>query len=99
MVLGESLVPPLVATPRVDYPHKIRKGKTMTMPKRINVIRNFSYDVAVIVDSIKELNNDPSLEVNLDEVIQLVNTWAIEDFTSPISRHDLVFMDENGEEL
>jgi hypothetical protein len=87
----------MVATPRVDYPNKIRKGKAMV--KRIRVTRSFSYDVSEIVDSIKELNNDPSLEVNFDEVMQLVNTWAMEDFTSPISRHDLVFMDENGEEL
>lgn len=86
-----------MATPRVDYPHKIRKGKTMV--KRITVMRSFSYDVSEIVDSVKELNNDPSLEVNFDEVMQLVNTWAAEDLTSPISRHDLVFMDENGEEL
>ena len=71
----------------------------MTMPKRINVIRTVSYDVAEIVDSIKELNNDPSLEVRFDEVIELVNTWAGEDLTSPISRHDIVFMDENSEEL
>ena len=46
MVLGESLVPPLVATPRVDYPHKIRKGKTMTT----QVIPVNSYKVTFIFD-------------------------------------------------
>ena len=69
------------------------------MAKRINVVRTFTYDVDNIVDSIRELNNDPSLDVSFDEVMELVNTWAREDHTSPVSRHDLVFMDENGEEL
>lgn len=69
------------------------------MAKRINVVRTFTYDVDNIVDSIRELNNDPSLDVSFDEVMELVNTWAREDLASPVSRYDLVFMDENGKEL
>lgn len=67
--------------------------------ERINVIRTFTYDVVAAKESIREINNDPALEVSDDEVLEMVSEWAYEDMRSAPSRHELIFQDENGEEL
>ena len=37
--------------------------------ERINVIRTFTYDVVAAKESIREIHNDPELEVSDDEVM------------------------------
>jgi hypothetical protein len=70
-----------------------------TQPKYIVVTRSFTYDVEDIKSSIRELNNDPELEVRDEEVWDLVHEWAYEDMSSKPTRHDMSFTDEDGNPL
>jgi hypothetical protein len=36
---------------------------------------------------------------SVDEIIEFISDWVEEDLRAPISRHDVVYQDENGEEL
>ncbi len=67
------------------------------LPKRINVMKVISYDVQDIVERLTE--NDETLRtVTLEEVMEQVEAWVQEDF--PTERiKDLIFQDENGEDL
>ena len=67
-----------------------------TMPKRINVIRCITYDVSKVVEDLKEKEVEP---IDIDTVINYINEWVEEDMRAPISRHDIVYQDENGQEL
>ena len=67
--------------------------------EKINVIRTFTYDVAATKESIREIHNDPELEVSDDEVLEMVSEWAYEDMRSAPSRHELIFQDEDGNEV
>lgn len=68
----------------------------MSLPERINVIRSVTYDVAGIVDSLKELGEE---EIDIDKVMEYIEDWVEEDMRAPVSRHDIVYQDENGEYL
>jgi hypothetical protein len=61
--------------------------------------RTFTYDVKEVKDSIRELNNNPKMKVSDEEVWELVYGWAQEDMRSAPSRHDLTFVNEDGEEI
>lgn len=67
--------------------------------KYIKATRTFSYDVKQIVESIRDINNDPELQVSDDEIWHLVLEWAHEDMRSPASRHELIWTDEEGNEI
>jgi hypothetical protein len=67
--------------------------------EKINVIRTFTYDVESVKESIREINNDPGLEVSDDEVMEMVAEWAYEDMRSAPSRHELIFQDEDGNDV
>jgi hypothetical protein len=72
------------------------------MPERITVVRTFTYDVAQAVADIREMSEHPDpndLEIGLDEVMEYLEDWVFDDMRSPVSRHDLAYFDENGEEL
>ena len=72
----------------------------MTMEnKYIKATRTFTYDVQEIVQSIRDINNDPELRVSDDEIWGLVSEWAYEDMRSPASRHELIWTDEEGNEI
>jgi hypothetical protein len=66
------------------------------LPERINVIRTVTYDVPGIVDSLKEMGEE---EIDMDRIIDYIEDWVEEDLTAPLSRHDVVYQDENGEEV
>lgn len=66
---------------------------------RVTVTRSFTYDVEEIKNSIRQINNDPEQEVTDDEVLELIESWVQEDMRSPISRHELVYTDDEGQEL
>jgi len=66
------------------------------LPERINVIRTVAYDVPGIVDSLKEMGEE---EIDMDKIMEYIEDWVEEDLTAPLSRHDVVYQDENGEEL
>ena len=67
-----------------------------TMPEKINVIRSITYDVPSIVDCLKEMGEE---DINIDSVMEYIEDWVSEDMASPISRHDITYLDENGNEL
>ena len=49
-----------------------------------------------IVDSLKEMGEE---DINIDNVMEYIKDWVEEDMASPISRHDITYLDENGVEL
>lgn len=61
--------------------------------------RTFTYNVEEIVNSIRDINNDQTLEVSDEEIWDLVSEWVYEDMRSPMSRHDLTWVDEDGNDL
>lgn len=69
------------------------------LPERINVIRTVTYDVPALVDNLQEMNDDPNYQPDLEDIIDYIQDWVYEDMTSPLSRHDVVYQDENGNEL
>ena len=93
---------------RVQIPDTARNTKTKTderknevnhyleLPERINVSRTFAYDVNIII---KDLKQNGEKNINEDTIIEYVNNLVNEDMTSPVSRHDLVWQDENGNDL
>lgn len=67
-----------------------------TMPERINVIRTITYDVPAVIKDLEEMNVDP---IDLDTIMNYITEWVEEDMRAPISRHDITYLDENGQEL
>jgi hypothetical protein len=68
----------------------------MSLPERINVIRSVTYDVAGIVDSMKDMGEE---DIDIERVMEYIEDWVEEDMRAPLSRHDLVYQDEDGNEL
>ena len=66
------------------------------LPERINVMRVVSYDV----ESIRRDAHNAGMPLDtVDDVLEFIEEWIEEDMTAPLSRHDLIFQDENGNEL
>ena len=70
-----------------------------TLPERINVIRTITYTTKSIVEEIRTVLDDPHHNPDIDEVLEYIEGWVAEDMAAPLSRHDLVYQDEFGEEL
>lgn len=73
------------------------------LPERINVMKLVTYDVQDIVERLTE-NDETPREVTLEEVMVQVEAWVHEDFNGGQSAwasdlKDLIFQDENGEDL
>ena len=66
------------------------------MPKTVTVLRAFTYDVADIIDAMKELGVE---DITWHDVEQQINDWAHEDLGSPVGNHELIWRDENDNEL
>ena len=66
------------------------------LPERINAIRTVTYSVPDIVSSLEEMGEEG---IDIETVIDYIQDWVEEDMRAPISRHDVVYQDENGEEL
>ena len=69
------------------------------LPERINVMKVVTYDVQNIMESIVSMNTDKDFDdITLEEVMEQVEAWVEDDF--PTERvKDLIFQDENGEDL
>jgi hypothetical protein len=77
-----------------------RREKQMSdLPERINVMKVVTYDVQNIMESIVSMNTDKDFDdITLEEVMEQVEAWVEDDF--PTERvKDLIFQDENGEDL
>ena len=68
----------------------------MSLPERINAIKTITYDVPAIVESLEDMGME---DIDLDVVMEYIQEWVYEDMSSPPSRHDIVYQDENGNEL
>ena len=66
------------------------------LPERINVIRTITYDVPAVIKDLEEMNVSP---INLDTIFDYIHEWVEEDMRAPVSRHEIVYQDENGESL
>lgn len=64
--------------------------------KRIIVTRTFTYDVEEIK---KEWVENHGTEATEDDIIEQIQGWVEEDMRSPLSRHDLVWVDDEGNEI
>jgi hypothetical protein len=67
-----------------------------TMPERINVIRTVTYDVQSVIKDLEEMEVEP---IDLETVMDYITEWVDEVMRSPLSRHELTYLDENGQEL
>jgi hypothetical protein len=67
-----------------------------TLPERINVVRSITYDVPALTKDLEEMGVDP---IDLDTIMDYITEWVEEDMRAPISRHDITYLDENGQEL
>jgi len=65
----------------------------MNFPEYISVTRSVTYSVEDIVDSM------PTPPTDMQDVADWITESAYVDLASPCSRHDLVFMDSEGNEL
>ena len=63
------------------------------LPERIVVTRTFTYHVEWALEDM-ESNGD---EVTEDNLYAHVQRYVDEDMTSPLSRHEIVWTDENGD--
>ena len=70
----------------------------LDMPERINVIRTMTYHVPSIIEGLKELGWTDE-DISEDTVWEYIDDCVDEDFRTPPSRHDMVWQDENGDEL
>ena len=70
----------------------------MSLPKRINVMRVMSFDVPEIIDGMKQLGWSDD-EITDEAVFEYIEDCVEEDMTHAPSRHDMIWQDENGEEL
>ena len=71
----------------------------MSLPERINVIRTITYATEHMLADVALSNEISEDEVTTDMLLDWISDWVWEDMTSPPSRHDLVYQDENGDEL
>ena len=83
-------------TKQIKVTKIVAPNEETTMPEKINVIRSITYDVPSIVDSLKEMGEK---DINIDNVMECIKNLVEEDMASPISRHDITYLDENGEDL
>ena len=70
-----------------------------TLPEKINVIRSITYDVQTVIKDLEDLGVEKEWATNLDTIIHYITEWVEEDMRAPISRHDLTYLDEYGQEL
>ena len=71
---------------------------SLNLPERINVIRTISFDVPEIIKGLKDLGWTDE-DMTEETVLEYIEDCVDEDFRNPPSRHDMVWQDENGEEL
>lgn len=65
--------------------------------KYIVVMRTFTYDVEKIKTEWAE--NHDGAEPTDDDIFEMVEEWASEDMRQPLTRHSVVWMDDEGNEI
>ena len=69
--------------------------------KFVTAMRSFTYDLEAVKETMKEFasRHDKGEEISDEEAFDMIRDWAYEDLRSAISRHDIKFIDEGGNEL
>lgn len=67
------------------------------MPARINAMQVISYDTQQVVQMLIDEGVEES-EIDLDMVLSRIEDWSAEDFLA-LQPKDIIYQDENGEEL
>jgi hypothetical protein len=70
-------------------------GEEMKLPERINAMKVASYDVQEIVGYISDCLEKPIEEITLEDVLE----WIEDDVNMEIAGSNVIFQNENGEEL
>ena len=69
------------------------------LPERINVMRVVTYNVREIIDSLCELDSSYTPDqITLTEICDYIQSWVDDDF-SRYDTSDLIWQDENGEDI
>jgi hypothetical protein len=63
------------------------------LPERIVVTRSFTYEVEWAMEDLEH----EDIEVTEDNLYALIQRHVDEDMTSPLSRHEIIWTDENGD--
>jgi hypothetical protein len=76
------------------------------LPERINVMKVVTYDVAKIIEDIGEAKYEgdkPVSELTVEDLLEWISPWVENDFSCghghEAHTRDLIFHDENGEDL
>jgi hypothetical protein len=71
--------------------------ETKTMPESITAMRTMTYNTQQIIESIAEAHEKPVSEVTLEEVMDMVADYAVEDLA--YSGNGIIYQDENGGDI
>lgn len=75
----------------------------MNLPTKINVSRVITYDTARVLEIINEDTGVNPSEISLNEILERIEEWAAQDFGCDwghtVRVDDLIYQDQNGEEL
>jgi hypothetical protein len=66
---------------------------------KVTAIRAFTYDLEEVKATIRELHQDASEELSNEEAMDYLDSMIVEDMRSPLSRHELTVVDEDGNEI
>ena len=71
-----------------------------TLPERINVMYATTYGVQEVIDRLREDNRDTKgeMEITMDDIMTYIETETL-DLIRYVRLKDLIFTDENGDEL
>ena len=68
----------------------------MKLPETITVTRSITYNVPDIISLLKDSGEN---NIDIENIMEHIEQWVEEDMAAPISNHDLVYRNENGDEL
>ena len=68
----------------------------MNLPETITVTRSLSYNVSEIVSDLKD---EGVTDIDIEKIVNQIQEWVEEEMRAPISRHDIVYQNEDGEQI
>ena len=72
---------------------------TTQLPQRINAMKVISYDVQQVAKALMEEQEYQAHEITLEIIMETIEDWADKDFNLQGNFSDVIFQDENGEEI
>lgn len=69
------------------------------LPRRITAMRSVTYDVDEIRETLNGLNDNPKLE----DIMEVIESYVVDDLSCgwghEVRLKDIIFQDENGDEI